>query len=155
MAAYPTLSCAEVAAVMAMVTARTERRSYICGFADTFRELPITKRSTLREATAVTKDMSFGATDCGQPMIEALARGWDVDGFAVYTDNETWAGRTHPKTELERYRQKKGRDARLAVAAMTATDCSIADPTVPYMADFVGISTDTPRLISQYLAGEF
>lgn len=155
MASSPNLTCAEIAAVMAMVSLRTEPRSYICGFADTFRDLPITKRSTLREATSVTRDMSFGRTDCAQPMIEALQRGYDVDGFAVYTDNETWAGRIHPKKALETYRERKGIDARLVVLGMTATECSIADPTVPYMADFVGISNDTPRMVSEFLAGRF
>lgn len=155
MASSPQLSCAEIAAVIAMVTARTERRSYICGFADTFRELPITKRSTLQEAISVTRDMSFGGTDCALPMQIALKQGLDVDGFCVYTDNETWSGGTHPKRALEIYRNTKGRDARLAVLAMTATDCSIADPNVDYMADFVGISSDTPRLMSQFIKGEF
>jgi 60 kDa SS-A/Ro ribonucleoprotein len=36
---------------------------------------------------------------------------------------------------------------------MTATDFTIADPTDPGMLDVVGLSTDTPALISQFSRG--
>ena len=155
MASNPQLTCAHVTAVMAMVTLRTERHAHIYAFAHDFKEIPISKRSTLNEVLSETEKANFGGTDCSLPMLKAIERRWEVDGFAIYTDNETWAGNVHPKVALDNYRQKSGRDARVAVVGMTATDCSIADPNVNYMADFIGISTDTPRLISDYLAGRF
>lgn len=155
MAAYPMLTCGEIAGVLAMVTARTEQNYVMCGFDHQFSDLPITSQSTLGEVMRILRDRHFGRTDCAMPMRAALGRGWDtIDGFVIYTDNETYCGNMHPKSALEMYRDKTGRDARLAVSAMTATDTSIADGTVPYMMDFVGMSTNTPRLISQYIGGE-
>ena len=88
-------------------------------------------------------------------MLEAYRRGWrNIDGFAIYTDGDTWSGSVHPKQALEAYRESTGMDARLITLSMCATDTSIADDTVPYMMDFVGMSTDTPRQVSLYLAGE-
>ena len=155
MRAYPMLTCGEIAATLAMVTARVEDNFHICAFDGRFREMYITDKMALSEVTNMMANLPHGNTDCALPMTEALSRGWhNVDGFCIYTDNETWYGSVHPKDALETYRYTTGRDARLAVSAMTGTSKSIADPTVPYMIDFVGISTDTPRLISQYIAGE-
>lgn len=153
--AYPMLLPGEIAATLAMVTARTERNFHICAFDDRFTELPITDKMSLSEVLHIVQNLDHGATDCSLPMLKANKRKWhNVDGFVVYTDNETYYGDVHPKTALERYRDATGRDTRLVVSAMTGTKFSIADGTVPYMLDIVGISTDTPRVISQYLAGE-
>ena len=153
MAAYPMISCAEVTAVMAMATARVEPNYYICAFSDTFKEIPITAKSTLKDALSHVKYVNFGSTDCALPMVEARFKGWDVDAFAVYTDNETWSGHIHPKKALDKYRYHSNRDSRLVVAAMTSTVNSIADPNVDYMLDVCGIGTDTPRMISEFAAG--
>ena len=153
--AYPMLLAGEIAATLAMVTARVEQNFHICSFDDKFTELPITDKMSLSEVMNIVENLSHGMTDCALPMLAANNRRWhNVDGFCIYTDNETWFGDVHPKTALERYREDTGRDARLAVSAMTGTKKTIADGTVPYMLDFVGISTDTPRMISQYIAGE-
>jgi 60 kDa SS-A/Ro ribonucleoprotein len=78
-----------------------------------------------------------------------------VDGFVVYTDNETYFGKVHPKTALENYRQKMGIDARLVVVGMTATKFSIAEPGNAAMMDVVGFSSDAPQLISGFVSGKF
>ena len=102
------------------------------------RALPITRSSTLSEAVRVTSDLPFGATDCALPMLDALEQGIEADAFIVLTDNETWAGDVHPSQALRRYRRKTGIPAKLVVAAMTATECSIADPEDAGMLDVVG-----------------
>ena len=151
----PNLYCGEVAAVMAMATARVERDYAICAFDDAFHELPITEKSSLPEVMRVITDRPHGSTDCSLPMLEAYRRGWrNIEGFAIYTDGDTWKGNVHPKQALEEYRERTGMDARLITLSMVATKTSIADGTVPYMMDFVGMSTDTPRQVSLYLAGD-
>ena len=154
--AYPMLNEGQIAAVLAMVTARTEPNHHICAFSSRFVDFPISRQDSLREVINKMENLPHGGTDCALPMIHAAAENWDnIEGFVVYTDNETWAGDIHPKRALEKYREKTGQDARLAVSAMTGTAHSIADGSVPWMMDFVGMSPDTPAIISRYLAGEF
>lgn len=143
----------EAAAAMAMVAARTEQNYHIHGFANTFRSLAISPTMRLDDITRVTSDMTFGATDCALPMIYAQKNKLDVDVFVVYTDNETWAGNIHPFQALENYRQKAGKDAKLIVAGMTATNFTIADPSDPGMMDVVGFDTATPEIMRQFALG--
>ena len=75
------------------------------------------------------------------------------DVFMIFTDNETWCGDVHPTTALEDYRQTMGRDAKLVVCGMTATDFSIADPNDPGMLDVVGFDASCPAVISNFAKG--
>ena len=151
----PNLQCGEIAAVMAMATARVEQNYVVCVFDDKFSQLNITDKTDLPMVMRTISNLPHGKTDCALPMLGALERNWNaVDGFAVYTDNETWYGTIHPKQALEQYRDKTGRDARLVSVSMLANDTTIADGSVPWMIDFVGMSTDTPRQVGMYLKGE-
>ena len=161
----PNLKCGEIAAVMAMATARVESNAVICAFDHQFHELPITAKSSLPEVMRIISDRPHGATDCALPMIEAYRRGWkNVDAFVIYTDNETWHGERHPPTalaqfndakqKLTNYRETVGVESKLVTVSMLASDTSIVDPDVPYMFDFVGMSTDTPRQVGMFLKGE-
>jgi 60 kDa SS-A/Ro ribonucleoprotein len=146
------LTCAEVACVMAMATARTEKNSLICAFDTSLSQMPITRKTTLTEALHIMKKYRGGGTDCSQPMIHAIRNDWNnIDSFLVYTDNDTWAGSTHASQALDQYRQKTGRNSTMVVLSMLANDTTIADETKPYMLDIVGMSTDTPQKIASYL----
>lgn len=57
----------------------------------------------------------MGATDCSLPMLWAQKTGVAVDVFIVLTDNETFAGDTHPATALRTYREVKCRLYNLAM----------------------------------------
>ncbi len=140
---------------MAMVTLRSEQKAHVMGFGDTFRPLGIRAKDTLEAALKKTQNQSFGATDCALPMIWALENRVEADAFVVYTDNETWHGKTHPAKALEMYRQKMGIPARLIVVGMTATKFTIADPKDAGMLDVVGFDSSAPALISSFVKGEF
>ena len=156
MKAYPTLDEGTIAAVLAMATARVEPKHHICAFSERFVDFPISKQDSLNDVIRKMERLPHGGTDCSVPMTHATAHNWNnIDGFVIYTDNETWAGAIHPKRALEVYREKTGRDSRLAVLAMTSTAHTIADGKVPWMMDFIGVSPDTPAIVSRYLAGEF
>lgn len=47
----------------------------------------------------------MGTTDCSLPMIWAQKTQTAADVFIVFTDNETFAGNTHPATALREYRE--------------------------------------------------
>jgi 60 kDa SS-A/Ro ribonucleoprotein len=145
------ISCAEAAAVMALVCAKTEREYYIMGFADQFCDLKITPRMRLDDVLARTRDMNFGATDCALPMAWACDHAVSVDGFIVITDNETWVGREHPKQALRRYRDRYVANAKQIVMGMTATKFSIADPQDANALDVVGFDASAPQGISEFL----
>lgn len=141
------------AAVMAMVTIRTEPYYQIMAFTDTFIELNFAKNETLASVVHKTANLSFGRTDCSLPILYAMGKELDVETFIVYTDNETYAGRQHPAKALKDFRQRRVQDARSIVVGMTATNCSIADPNDPGMLDVVGFDTATPQLISDFAKG--
>lgn len=156
------LNCREASAIMAMVTVRTEPYTMVTGFTgggwyggrgEALTELNISDRDSLETVVKKISGLSFGSTDCAQPMLYATKKNLGIDTFVVYTDNETWAGQVKPFQALKDYRGKSGRDARLAVVGMAATDFTIADPTDRGMMDFVGMDSAAPRVIADFSAG--
>jgi 60 kDa SS-A/Ro ribonucleoprotein len=142
------------ATAMAMVTARVEKQKAIMGFADSFRDLGISSKDSLKAALKKTQNMSFGGTDCALPMMYAAQNKIDVDTFVVYTDNETWAGRVQPVQALRQYRHKTGIPAKLIVVGMTATSFTIADPSDGGMMDVVGFDTAAPDIMADFAKGQ-
>jgi len=153
------LSCREAAAAMALVTAATEPKHMFTAFTAGLRgfgrsglsTLSISPRERLDDVVGRTSGLPFGGTDCALPMLEATKRGWAVDVFVVYTDNETWAGDIHPSQALRRYREKSGIPARLVVVGMASNGFTIADPEDGGMLDVVGFDAATPRLIAEFV----
>ena len=155
-AGTPVLSAREASAAMALLIARTEAEApIIMGFSDEFIPLNISPRQRLDDALKAISDLPFGATDCSLPMRWAMKQEIaDVDTFVVFTDNGTWAGEVHPVQALRRYREKYNGGARLAVAALSGTGNSIADPQDAGMMDMVGIDAAMPRILAAFARGE-
>jgi 60 kDa SS-A/Ro ribonucleoprotein len=150
----PLLSCAEGTAVMAMVTARAEKNSYVYGFTTQFIDLGITDKDTLQSASTKVHRRNFGGTNCALPFEHALKNRWNVDAVCVYTDNETWNGGQHVFQAVRKYRKEMNKpEAKLITIGMAVNSFSIADPTDPNMLDVVGFDTATPRFISEFAAG--
>lgn len=147
------LSCAEAAAVMAMVSARVEQDYFIMGFDQGIRDLGVSAKMPLADVLRRTSNINGGGTDCSLPMQWAAQQQVRVDGFIVLTDNETWAGHIHPSQALQAYRRQMGVAARSVVMGMTATNFSIADPNDPLSLDVVGFDTATPSALSEFLRG--
>ena len=159
-------------AALAMVTARTEENYVVTVFSDkgvTFgsgrsqwrgynagiSSFDISPRERLDDILKKTSGLPFGGTDCALPMLYATKESLPIDAFVVLTDSETWSGEVHPSQALATYRQKSGRDAKMVVVGMTATEFSIADPSDVGSLDVVGMDTATPELISSFIRGEF
>jgi 60 kDa SS-A/Ro ribonucleoprotein len=124
-------------------------------YMDGVSEFDISPRERLDDVVRRTSGLPFGGTDCALPMIYAEKRGWEIDTFVIYTDNETWAGSIHPSQALEGYRRKTGIPARLVVVGMTSTGFSIADPNDPGSMDVVGFNSSAPKVIADFSAGRF
>lgn len=158
------LSCREASAALALVTASTEPHTFVTGFTGghgyawrsdvAITPLDISPRQRLDDVIRKVENLPFGGTDCALPMIWALASGVQVDHFAVYTDNETWAGNIHPHQALREYREKTGIPARMSVTGMTATDFTIADPDDPGTLDVAGFDSAVPSLLADFARGD-
>lgn len=143
----------EATATMAMVTARVERSTEIYGFTNRFQDLGITAKDTLETALKKVQKSDFGTTDCAMPMVWALKNKLKVDAFAVYTDNETYAGDIHPFQALKQYRAALNPEAKLIVVGLTATDVSIADPSDAGMLDVAGFDAAAPAMMADFVRG--
>ena len=164
----PGISCAQAAAAMAMVTARTEKNYCIYGFASNgngyggrwdngnavMKEVGITAKDTLESAMKKVDAVNMGGTDCSLPMRHAQENNLNADAFIVITDNETWAGNIHPTQALKNYRSHVGRqDVKLVVMACTPVNFSIADPNDPFNLDVVGFDGAAPAVIADFIRG--
>ena len=154
----------EASAAMAMVTARTEKRSSwdVIGFTSSggywnrnaeVALLDITPKQRLDTIVRKVSKLNFGGTDCSLPFLYAQQQGLDYDSVIVYTDSETWAGDAHPHQRLNNYRKHVGHPVKHIVVGMTANQFSIADPNDADSLDVVGFDTATPNVISQFVKG--
>lgn len=147
-------SCREWSALMAMVTARSEKFSEMYAFSTTFEDFPVSKNDSIGTVIQRMSRMPFGGTDCALPMTTAQKEGMNFDAFCVYTDSETWANRITPANALRNYRKSSGiHDAKMVVTAMAGTGYSIADPNDIGMMDVVGMDTSAPAVISDFIRG--
>jgi 60 kDa SS-A/Ro ribonucleoprotein len=142
-------------AALAMMTVRTEQQYEVCGFSTTFLRLGITASQSLEQVCKMVERLPFAGTDCSLPMEWAIKNKVPVDGFLIYTDSETFAGRRQPSQALKAYRQAMGIDAKTVVVGMTSTNFTIADPKDAGMLDVVGFDTATPSLMSDFVRGDF
>jgi 60 kDa SS-A/Ro ribonucleoprotein len=94
---------------------------------------------------------SGGGTDIGASLRWARERSMAVDGVIILTDNETWAGRSHPEQEPAAYHQTVHDAVRVVVVSMTATGYSIADPATENVLQIAGLDSSLPLLVTGFL----
>jgi 60 kDa SS-A/Ro ribonucleoprotein len=168
MIAGTSLTAADAAGAMAVVTDAVESDCTIVGFSSRSGTTGYRVGSYDRSGIAplnISADMSlaevsknmcaypWSGTDCALPMIYARENKLKIDTFVIYTDNETWAGKLTPSQALCDYRRSSGIDAKLVVVGCTSTGFTIADPRDTGMLDVVGFDTATPNLISAFSSG--
>jgi 60 kDa SS-A/Ro ribonucleoprotein len=158
--------CRTAAAALALITMNVEPNYSVIGFTGQGRYgyyggrgdsdikdvsvLDISPRQRLDDVVRYIDRLDFGVTDCALPMLYAKANNVKIDKFVIYTDNETWAGGTHPPEALRQYRNALAPKAKLVVVGMVSNGFSIADPQDPGMIDVVGFDTSTPRVVSEF-----
>ena len=140
----------EVANTLATMLARIEGPSVHVIDVDTAAHpSKVTARTNLREIGRW--HASGGGTDMSLPFSWALDQRLNVDGFVVFTDSETWAGRWHPVQSLEAYRRSANPMARVVVVSMTANGTSIGDPADEGVLNIAGLDGSLPKLISGFI----
>merc|ERR1711939_196076 len=168
-----TLSCAEAAAAMALIIAKTEPSCTVMAFGETFVPIPISPEMSLEQvfgaAEKLRRTVQPAGTDCSVPMQWALreqllaqqtagderaATSSSYDCFVIFTDNETWSGEMQPVDALRRYRKASTvADARLVTVGMASNGFSIADSEDTGMLDVVGFDSSAPGVIANFAAG--
>jgi 60 kDa SS-A/Ro ribonucleoprotein len=160
----------EGAAAMALVTVATEPNTHCVafssegkqgwkspfdsrwsGYTDGLSPFPLSPKQRLDDVVTKMRAIPFGGTDCALPMLYALEKKLPVDGFVIYTDSETWAGKIHPVEALARYRAEMNIPAKLVVVGMVANQFSIADPNDAGTLDVVGFDAAAPAVIADFL----
>lgn len=172
----PNLSARDASAAMALVIAATEPNHHIIGFTGRgFRvnsnpvqmggwgsyanqgsgveSLGISPRQRLDDAVRVVSNLPMGPTDCALPMLYALEKKLEVDAFVVMTDSETYHGDIRPSQALVKYRERTGIPAKLIIMGMVSNGFSIASPDDAGMMDCVGMDTNVPALIADFVRG--
>lgn len=143
----------EIANAMAVIVARIEGRNvHVIDVDTSVHASKITPRTNLREVARWRP--SGGGTDLSLPFQYALKEKLAVDGVAVLTDNETWAGSwQHPTEALESYRRRVNPATRVVVGSMTATGHTIGDPKDEGVLNVVGMDASLPKLIASFIRG--
>jgi 60 kDa SS-A/Ro ribonucleoprotein len=109
----------------------------------------ITAQTRLREIGSWRP--SGGGTDLSLPFTHAIKRKLGVDGFALFTDGETWAGRQHASQALAAYRRRHNPGARVALASMVAAGHSIAEPQDAGVLNIAGMDAALPTVVTGFI----
>lgn len=141
----------DATAALALVAMNQDPESEIWAFTTNIKRLGITAKTRLNDAIKIVSNLPFGGTDCALPMVEALKNKTELDSFEIYTDSETWAGRSHPVQALKAYRDGMGINAKLIVNGMVSNGFSIADPSDGNSLDVVGFDANVPKVIDDFI----
>lgn len=162
-AGIPGLTPRIASAAMAMVTVRSGDAYEVLAFSHAgggrgsmgIERIALSPRQRLDDVIRKIDTLYAGGTDASLPFAWATANKVAFDSFEIFTDNETHSGQQHVSEALNEYRQKAGRQARMAVVAMVSNGFTIADPNDAGQLDVVGFDTGTPEILSAFAKGEF
>jgi 60 kDa SS-A/Ro ribonucleoprotein len=148
------LTCCEVAATMALASAKAERNYMIRGFATEFRDLKITAKDSFTSAMQKVHMQNFGSTDASVAYDWMLKHRFKADVICFWTDCESWAGRRHPSQALAEYRAKVNPNVKAVYVTLVPNQITLADPTDPHSWDLAGFDPGAPRLLQLLATGE-
>ena len=146
----PGLTPRVVSGVMTLALVKAERHVSTVGFSHQLIDLGINKRDTVKSVIEKISSKPFGSTNCALPVTVALQQRVPVDTFLVMTDNETNYGPAHAANELKKFRQSVNPNAKMVMAAMTATNKSITDPKDPQSLAIAGFDPSLPKIVQTF-----
>ncbi len=147
------LTCCEIAATMALATAKAEQNYAIRGFSTQFKDLGITAKDSFASAMGKAQSSNFGGTDASVAYDWAIKQRFYADVFVFWTDCESWAGRRHPSQALKDYRQKVNPKAKAVYVTLVPNRQSLVDPRDRNSWDFHGFDPAAPRAIQMIAQG--
>lgn len=143
----------DAAAVMAMVTVRTEPYAMVTAFSTRLEQVNISDTDSLDTVMKKFSQCRMGGTDVAQPMVYAKANRLDIDTFVVYSDLETWAGDRKVHEALTAYRNARNDKARFVAVGLASTSTTVADPKDTGSLNLVGFDSAAPRVLADFSAG--
>jgi len=146
------LNCAEVSALMAYVTARTEGFKNVDFIAfDTAKKVfNVREKMSLQDIMDLAKKSIGGGTNCSVPVADAIASRKQYDAIIIYSDNESWLG-SHVSQTMNQYRNQVNRDAKLICVNAAMNTHRMSDPKDLLSMEVVGFSAETPTVINAFL----
>ncbi|NJN74798.1 MAG: TROVE domain-containing protein, partial [Limnothrix sp. RL_2_0] len=147
------LTCAEIATVMALVTAKAEKNYAIRGFSTSFKDLGITATDSFATAMEKTTLQNFGGTDASSAYKWAIKHKFYADVICFWTDSESWKG-TQPSQKLKEYRQKVNPNAKAIYVTLAPYQLTMVDPLDPNSWDFGGFDPAMPKIIQAIAIGD-
>ena len=137
-----------IAAVMAMVTVRTQPNARVVAFSTQLVDFEMSSDMRLEAVVRKMADTLFGATITSLPMRKIINETLDIDALLLYTDMETGA-EDEGVLESLMTRYRSDHPLKYVQVAMVPNDL-----TVSYTKDdayFSGFSADLPQNISAFL----
>jgi 60 kDa SS-A/Ro ribonucleoprotein len=145
------MTCREVAAAMALVTAATEPNAKVLAFDTGLYDPEIRPTMRLDEVRRIVNALPGGGTDCSVPIRWARDSNTRFDAIVLYTDAET--RKPDQARTLEQYRGKVNRQARNVQVMAAPNRYSLADPRNPLDLDVVGFDANVPAVIAEFVSG--
>jgi 60 kDa SS-A/Ro ribonucleoprotein len=148
------LTCCEIAATMALASAKAELNYMIRGFSTKFIDLDITRSDSFSSAIRKASNQNFGGTDASAAFDWMIKNNCYADVICLWTDCESWAGSKHPTQALAEYRQKVNPNAKAIYISLVPNNITLVDPQDSNSWDIAGFDPSTPRLIQSIASGE-
>lgn len=142
----------EAAAAMALVTYMIEPSSVLIGYSGKYSAIDLSRKARVNDLSRKIASHGSG-TDTSLPVQYALDKSMDFDAIVSYTDNNTWSGSGHVTQYLRKYETRVGHPVRFLNVAMESGRSTDVDPTNPNMLELVGMDSNTPQIISEFIAG--
>lgn len=91
-----------------------------------------------------------GGTDCSLPFQYALGKKKFFDVIVIYTDSETWAGRSHGKTLLDEYRRTINPNCKVIEVALQHNNFTGYPTDDTRVLRTVGFDANLPEIINKF-----
>jgi 60 kDa SS-A/Ro ribonucleoprotein len=143
------LTASEIAATMALSTAKAEQNYIIRGFSTEFKDLGISASDSFLSACQKASNQTFGGTDATVAYQWVIANKVHVDVFCFWTDSESWAGSKHPSQSLAEYRKAVNPKAKAVYTTIASNQITLVDPKDPLSFDFGGFDPSIPKAIQE------
>lgn len=143
----------EAAAAIAHVFLRTEENVEVIAV-DTKLYFPgLSGKQRLDDVMNTLERFGGGGTDLNLPFQYALKEKRTYDAIIQLTDNETWAGRYHPVTTIDLYRNRINQDAKAVIMATTANQGSVVPEDDQRNFGVAGFDAAAPTLVGDFIRG--
>jgi 60 kDa SS-A/Ro ribonucleoprotein len=148
------LSSAEAVSAMATVLLGTEPNTMCVGYSSVEKKIDLTPGITLRAVSAEVRAKIGGNTDCAIPVKVALEKKIVVDGFIIFTDEQSNFGPMKVGEAFKKYQETINPDAKCVFITACMSNITVAAPDNKDMISIAGFSPDTLSISIDFINGK-